>query len=233
MINDQFLKLCFTVCWTVFCLKAGACEVCGRMIRIPRCTQFLLNVRVLVVSQPVLRGVWTSALYADGAKPMVKWLNMSIQEFRDLCIYVEEGSDIPKERYFDWCTNRHQLNNLRAFTSWGLTLEEQKRVVMSCPQLIERKTKHLDALRTWSMDKFEISANDFRYSFSSYPWLLSRATEWKVVDIVKEFQRLGFGCNHLQDLLRDAPRHFTSLHLSRKRERRNAASRVRSSTLDK
>lgn len=178
------------------------------MIRLPCSAQFLVNIKGLVVPQFVYRGVWTSALYADGARHMVKWLDMSMQEFRDLCDSVEEGSDIPKERYFDWSKNKHQLNNLKAFTSWGLTQEDQKSVVVSCPQIIERKTKHLEALRGWYMDKFEIPPNDFRHSFTSYPWLLSRATQYQVADVVKAFKHLGFTSIHLQVLLRDAPRTF-------------------------
>lgn len=153
-------------------------------------------------------GLWTSELYSDGAQYLVNRLDISLDEFRNTCSHLETNSQIPKERYFDRFKNVHQVNNLNLFTSWGLTQEQQKSVVLVCPRLLERKSKHLDSLRTWFMETFKVPPNDFRRAFVSCPWLLCRSTEEKVSDILELFKDAGFDESQLKTVLIEAPRTF-------------------------
>ncbi|GMH33387.1 hypothetical protein BSKO_01221 [Bryopsis sp. KO-2023] len=153
------------------------------------------------------RGLWTSELYEVGARSLVAHLDITKEEFRNLCDSLE-ATDSPKERYFDALNNVHMLNNLRMFTSWGLTKQQQKTVLFAFPTLIERRTRHLESMREWYLRFFHVKTNDFRETFVSYPWLLSWTTEKQVPDILKIFLKRKFAKEHMQMLLLHAPRVF-------------------------
>lgn len=150
------------------------------------------------------RTVWSSQLYIGGASPLVKLLNITRKEFRDMCDRVERGKRSPS-KYFDVDKNPHLLKNLKLFEFWGLEVNQQKSVVRKYPALASRGTKALMENKEIYNEKFNLSADEWKGVVIRCPRLLTEPREKMFGLLFTAFTTLGLSQKEIKDLFLAAP----------------------------
>lgn len=150
------------------------------------------------------RTIWSSQLYMGGASPLVKLLNITKKEFREMCDRVERGKRSPST-YFDVDRNPNLLNNLKLFESWGLDVNQQKRVIRKYPALAARGTEALMENRVIYNEKFKLSVDEWKGVMIRCPRLLTDSREKTFGLLFTSFTSLGLSGNEIKELFLTSP----------------------------